>query len=305
MALNLLVLAAGLGTRLRPLTDRMPKPLVPIADSNGMKLQLDACGALELSHRFANAHHLSEQLLAWADSTHLFDKIFIEPEILGTGGPLWAVRDAGYGDELLVVNGDVYHNLDLEDFVVKSRASGSEIALLAHPNPAVNTLCVLDGKLAGIKGRFGAEEGQGTTFTGISWYSATALAKLQKGDFDIRKFWSMQMEQGCDIAVLEQEQQHFWIDMGSPAGYLQAVMTRLSRTGKRLYTDHPLPRQVGVEKASVHGHVRFLGTAFLNQCVLLGGTVDNPLVIADGAVLSNCIVGLDLEWRMDSCGFDG
>lgn len=298
MALNLLVLAAGLGTRLRPLSLALPKPLVPIADQNGLSLQLESLGQLEIKHRFANSHYKSEQIQKWALEQGTFDKVFVEDEILGTGGPLWAVYDAGYQDELLVVNGDVYHNMDLQSFVDQARSSGADVALLAHQSAQHNTLVLSGDSLVGIVGRFGAQEGERTTFTGISWYSPRALAKLRKEDADIRLFWQSQMELGLAPKVFEQSTEHFWIDVGSPQGYMDAVKQRLAVLGKKLYAEHTLPPQVGVALASVHGRVQFAGTAFLDEVVLVGGTGDEVLQIPDGAVLKNCVLGVNFRWNL-------
>lgn len=297
MALNLLALAAGMGTRLRPLTLRLPKPLVPIADSNGLELQLQSLGDLTIAHSFANAHYLADELVLWAQKTQKFDQIFVEPELLGTGGPLRAVYDQYPMDELLVVNGDVYHNMDLQDFVLQARASGAEIALLSHPNPRFNTLRVRDGHLVGLQGRFGEEEAECTTFTGISWYSPKALGRLIQGASDIRQLWQDEIAAGRAPKVIEQKQSHFWIDMGSPEGYLEAVLQRLTQMGKRLYSDAPVNPIVGVETASIHGQVEFEGTAFLSNVVIFGGVKGQALRIPDGAVLKNCVLAADFCWE--------
>ncbi|MBR2306350.1 MAG: NTP transferase domain-containing protein, partial [Fibrobacter sp.] len=134
--MNVLILAAGLGTRLRPLTNDVPKPLVPVVDASILDLQARKARAIGNVRLHANAHYLAEQVVA-AGETLGFEKVWVEqPEILGTAGPLHRIYAAGYRGGLLVMNGDAYCSFDLKKFVESavSRASlenGPQVALLA------------------------------------------------------------------------------------------------------------------------------------------------------------------------------
>ena len=198
--LNVLILAAGLGTRLRPLTSEIPKPLVRVYDKSILEIQMERAKSLGDVRLHANAHYLADQIVSEGERLG-FEKVWVEtPEILGTAGPLRRIYAAGYRGGLLIMNGDAYCNFDLGAFVRNARAAyeagkadGSnrcEAALLAVDFPKVNTFRVgADGCLAGVAGRFGSEEGRAATFSGISWYSDEALARIRDGEFDIREFW--------------------------------------------------------------------------------------------------------------------
>ncbi len=237
-SLNVLILAAGLGTRLRPLTNDVPKPLVPVVDASILDLQARKARAIGNVRLHANAHYLAEQVVV-AGETLGFEKVWVEqPEILGTAGPLHRIYAAGYRGGLLVMNGDAYCSFDLKAFVsnaqtLAAQPDGPQVALLAVDFPQVNTFRVgADGRLAGIAGRFGATEGTPATFSGVSWYSDAALSRIREGEFDIREFWKQEIARGCAPHVDMSQLNATWIDMGSPEGLMHAVEARLEELGR-------------------------------------------------------------------------
>lgn len=100
-----LLLAAGLGTRLRPLTDHMPKCLVPIGDRPLLAYWLDGllCDR-RIEHILINTHYMAAEVRAFVDTLPSRDRIDLvhEPELLGTGGTILANRRY-FGDRPLFV----------------------------------------------------------------------------------------------------------------------------------------------------------------------------------------------------------
>ena len=230
--LNVLILAAGLGTRLRPLTSEIPKPLVRVYDKSILEIQIERAKSLGDVRLHANAHYLADQIVSEGERLG-FEKVWVEtPEILGTAGPLRRIYAAGYRGGLLIMNGDAYCNFDLGAFVRNAR-NRCEVALLAVDFPKVNTFRVgADGCLAGVAGRFGADTGTAATFSGISWYSDEALARIRDGEFDIREFWKQEIAAGRAPFVDMSQLHATWIDMGSPEGLMAAVEARLAECGR-------------------------------------------------------------------------
>ena len=229
--LNVLILAAGLGTRLRPLTSEIPKPLVRVYDKSILEIQMERAKSLGDVRLHANAHYLADQIVSEGERLG-FEKVWVEtPEILGTAGPLRRIYAAGYRGGLLIMNGDAYCNFDLGAFVRNAR-NRCEVALLAVDFPKVNTFRVgADGCLAGVAGRFGADTGTAATFSGISWYSDEALSRIRDGEFDIREFWKQEIAAGRAPFVDMSQLHATWIDMGSPEGLMAAVEARLVECG--------------------------------------------------------------------------
>jgi MurNAc alpha-1-phosphate uridylyltransferase len=126
-----LVLAAGRGERLRPLTDRTPKPLLQVGATTLLDAALDRVGAVlpvRSSHVAVNAHWLADQIAA-----HVGGRAFVSverPEALGTAGAVGQLRDWLDGRDALITNGDVWYGdtLDVQAFV--SRWDGVRARLL-------------------------------------------------------------------------------------------------------------------------------------------------------------------------------
>ncbi len=229
--MNVLILAAGLGTRLRPLTFDMPKPLVPVVDASVLELQAQKARQLGEVVLHVNAHYLADQVEAEAARLG-FEKVWLEPEILGTAGPLSRIYRAGYRGGLLVMNGDAYCQFDLARFVEAAVSAGADFALLGVDFPKVNTLRVDSrGRLSGVLKNFGESEGEAVTFSGVSWYSDAALSRMDAAEFNIVNFWKSEVDAGRPPFVDMSQKDSLWIDMGSPEGLKRACDARREELG--------------------------------------------------------------------------
>ncbi|WP_290763043.1 sugar phosphate nucleotidyltransferase [Fibrobacter sp. UBA4297] len=277
--LNVLILAAGLGTRLRPLTSEIPKPLVRVYDKSILEIQMERAKSLGDIRLHANAHYLADQIVSEGERLG-FEKVWVEtPEILGTAGPLRRIYATGYRGGLLIMNGDAYCNFDLGAFVRNAR-NRCDVALLAVDFPKVNTFRVgADGRLAGVVGRFGATEGVPATFSGISWYSDEALARIRDGEFDIREFWKQEIAAGRAPFVDMSQLHATWIDMGSPEGLMAAVEARLQELGHD-------PNEAVVEPG-----VALPADVKVKHSVIFKGAEIQP-----GETIENEIRGKDFRW---------
>ena len=105
-----LVLAAGRGSRLRPLTDVTPKPLLEIGGRTLLDLALDRVGSVlrvDAQHVAVNAHWLADQVVA-----HVAGRVHVsveQPEVLGTAGAVGQLQDWLGGRDLLITNGDAFY----------------------------------------------------------------------------------------------------------------------------------------------------------------------------------------------------
>jgi MurNAc alpha-1-phosphate uridylyltransferase len=103
-----MVLAAGYGTRLKPLTDRVPKPLVPVAGRPMIEYALDKLQSYGVQEVVINVSHLKEQLLAYLSSRkNLKIKISWESEPLETGGGLKKAQSLLGDEPVFVINSDI------------------------------------------------------------------------------------------------------------------------------------------------------------------------------------------------------
>jgi NDP-sugar pyrophosphorylase family protein len=113
---NAVILAAGKGTRLKEITKAVPKPLLQIRGEAILAHQLKLCAAAGIKNVFINTHYLAEQIRAFAGDGNRFGvdiTYSYEPELLGTAGALGNFRTQLASDDILVLYGDNYVDLDL------------------------------------------------------------------------------------------------------------------------------------------------------------------------------------------------
>ena len=118
--MNALILAAGLGTRLKPLTDTMPKALVPVNGIPLLQLVVEKLKYFGFNNIVINVHHFSQQIIDFIESNDNFGvniKISDESEkLLDTGGAIKkAMNLLDNLDPLLVHNVDILHNINLRE----------------------------------------------------------------------------------------------------------------------------------------------------------------------------------------------
>ncbi|HEV7648326.1 MAG TPA: nucleotidyltransferase family protein [Actinophytocola sp.] len=150
------LLAAGLGTRLRPLTDRTPKCMLPIGGTPMLDIWLDALAAAGADEVLVNLHHLPDVVRAHVAARSGAPKVRLaeEPTLLGSAGTLLANRDFVAGEEMfLVAYADNLTDFDLRELVDAHRG-GNAIATLSlfhAPRPSeCGIVDVEDGRLVGF-----------------------------------------------------------------------------------------------------------------------------------------------------------
>lgn len=132
---KVVLLAGGLGTRLRPITDRVPKCLVPVAGRPLLDYWFDSFRAAGLRDVLINNHHLPKQLRAYIaekNATAMFRVTeFFEPELLGSAGTIHANRAfADDADNVLIVYADNLSSVDLAAMLQFHRAHGGPMTML-------------------------------------------------------------------------------------------------------------------------------------------------------------------------------
>jgi mannose-1-phosphate guanylyltransferase len=116
-----MVLAAGLGTRLRPLTFEIPKPMVPVIDRPVMAHIVDLCRGQGLDQLIANLHYFPDTIKDYFGDSIEYR---YEEELLGTAGGVRNVRDFFGDDPVLVISGDALTDIDLTKLVERHKSHG-------------------------------------------------------------------------------------------------------------------------------------------------------------------------------------
>ena len=128
------VLGAGLGTRLRPLTNRRPKPLIPIANRPLITWAFDHLIGCGVQRFVVNTHWCAERYAEFFPTGEWrgCPIQFIEetPEVLETGGGIWNARESLSGGPFIVYNGDILSDIPLQRAIEHHRAAANEVTLI-------------------------------------------------------------------------------------------------------------------------------------------------------------------------------
>jgi mannose-1-phosphate guanylyltransferase len=116
-----MVLAAGLGTRLRPLTFELPKPMVPVLDRPVMAHIVDLLDRHGYDEVIANLHYFPDTIRDYFGDRVTYRE---EPELLGTAGGVRNCADFLTDDTFLIISGDALTDIDLSAFVARHKAAG-------------------------------------------------------------------------------------------------------------------------------------------------------------------------------------
>lgn len=223
--LTAVILAGGLGTRLAPLTDDCPKPLLPLGDKPILSHILDHLRDHGI-HRFVfSVSYLSEMIVDYYDDgsrLNSFIEYVHEDKRLGTAGPLSLVPLESLSDPFLVMNGDVLNDLDVGALVETHLANKWDATMAVRSHTYTVPYGVVESRTDG-------------TFTGVSekpllnfqinggmyMLSKSALQVIPHNEFyDMPTLFEELPKHGLRGGIFAHQGQ--WIDIGSHAEYARA-----------------------------------------------------------------------------------
>ena len=225
-----MILAAGLGSRLRPLTNTIPKPLLPIAGTPLIVWNLLLLKRHGFHDVIINLHHLGPMIeQALGDGSKYGLRIYYshEPVILGTGGALKQAESNFSGEPVLVLNGDTLFELDLEALCAchQRRRAAATLVVRSDVDPARWGIVEVDAeeRLVRITGRGKTDAGETRPrmFAGIHILHPRLLRDVPKGKASsIIDAYVAAIQRG-DL-VTGYELTGYWSDVGTPERYAQA-----------------------------------------------------------------------------------
>ncbi len=310
-----LILAGGEGTRLRPLTEAIPKPVLPLAGRPHIAYVIDWVAAHGVDDVVVSCGHLAEGVReALAGMTGVRVSFVEEPEARGTAGAIRYAADelGGLAECFFVLNGDVLCDLDLGALAEQHRRSGARATIALHPvaDPGAYGL-VLHGP-----------GGEITEF--LEKPSAEAIARagsdeINAGAYLLERSVLERIPPGRAVSIEREvfpalvgdglygrRLEGHWIDIGTPERYLQANWDILERrlstvTGERIGPDGLLISP----GAEVHGEAAIAGPAMIADGVRVGagagvgpravlgagGEVGEGATVTGSVLLERCTVG--------------
>lgn len=290
-----MILAAGYGTRLRPITYTLPKPMVPLCNRPLIAWAVESFHAAGVRDLIVNLHHLPEAIETYLRATYTNVELSYEKEILGTGGAIRRVRPLLENEEaFFLVNGDT---VQFPRWSALRDALGDNIAALTlrHPpeNDRFTPVYFERGEVTG----FGKGRGEALMFAGSHLISTRVFDYLpEEEEFGIvDRVYQPLLEAGRE-SLGGTVDDGLWFDIGTPQRYAAASSALLEAMlrgelaptpGSRIEGDSLLhesargnaSRSIVGANSVVRGDVR--NSIVWDDCVV-DGTLDR-CIVAHGA----------------------
>jgi NDP-sugar pyrophosphorylase family protein len=235
-----MILAAGLGTRLRPLTDNRPKALVEVTGRTLLEITLSRLKTFGVGQVIINVHHFADMVVDYLKANNNFGmriEISREEMLLDTGGGLkkaawFFLENAAGGEEPFILhNVDVISTIDLGR-MVQFHTEHQALATLAVQERETSRYLLFDqhmqlcGRRAGREGVpelvRGCERAEALGFSGVHMISSRLLSMMtEDGAFPIIPTYLRLAAQGDNILGFRADE-YYWLDLGRPENVARA-----------------------------------------------------------------------------------
>lgn len=220
------LLAAGFGTRLRPLTDRIPKCLIPINGRPLLDIWLHQLSDAGVSSFFINTHYLADQVEAYVAASPFHDRVTLlhEPELKGTLGTLQGIIPLLTGD-FLVAHADNLCTCSWADFMEahRHRPENCLMTMMTFETDAPSTCGIveMDQKGCVLKMHEKVSEPPGTTANAAVYLMSREIADVLPSDVPAPDI-SHHLIPRLQGAIYAWPCDGYMRDIGNPASYLKA-----------------------------------------------------------------------------------
>src|SRR3954469_4318806 len=217
------ILAGGLGTRLRPYTTIIPKPLVPVGDRPILEHIIRRLGAAGVRKVDLCVSHLGELIQLYFSQAAVLPEIELdfhwEDEPLGTAGALTIVPDLD--DTFIAMNGDILTSLDYGELVAFHREQGATLTIATHRKQVDIDLGVIETNGSGVVGYREKPSLHYEVSMGIYVYEPRALEFLPQGVCQFPDLVLRLLEAGEPVAAFKTDAD--WYDIGTIGEYERAI----------------------------------------------------------------------------------
>jgi len=295
--MNAMLLTAGLGRRMLPLTLTLPKPAIPLL-GRPLALQiLEQLAENGVERAVLNLHHLPQQIRRLIDEVEsgLLPKIRFteEKEILGTSGGIGnaagLLRGAG---PILIRNSDFLADIDLSALLECHRRSGMQATLVLAPHRPGYSTVAADGE--GRVTSIGGKPEAGYLFTGCHMIDESILERIPAGRPSdiVRDVYLDLIEEGSLVAYIHEG---FWWEFGTPELYLEGSLALIDLEEERreqIARCDPV-KKIGSALAAIGEGVQLHTTARLQGRVALGArsSLDDSTFIEESILMPGAMVG--------------
>ena len=293
-SLPCLVLTAGLGTRLRPLTDILAKPALPVSGRPLVARILQTLATQGVTDAVLNLSHLPHTVTACVGDGSEFGlrvRYSWEQPVLGSaGGPRHALPllDA---PRFIIVNGDTLTNVAVQAVVAAHKASGAAVTMALVPHPAPGRYGGVrvsdDGRVQSFTARTGAHEGDVWHYIGVQVVERSVFADLPDNEpaESVGGIYKDLVQRGL-VAAYRSES--VFRDIGRPEDYIETTLAVArdegNATGVVIESGADVDPAATLDRVIVWGGSQIAAGARLTNCVVAGAHVSAGTV-ADGLCL--------------------
>ena len=223
-----ILLAAGCGTRLKPLTDNIPKCLVPIKGRPLLEIWLKRLTEAGVGPLLVNTHYLAEQVEAYIESSPYRDRVTLvhEPELLGTAGTLIANLDFFHGEDGLLIHADNYCLADFRAFMQahKQRPRGCVMTMMTFRTDTPSSCGIVELDEHGVLVDFHEKVASppGNLANGAVYILSAELLDRMGKDLHAVKDFSTEVLHRFIGRIYTYETGEIFMDIGTPESYARA-----------------------------------------------------------------------------------
>lgn len=223
-----ILLSAGYGTRLRPLTNIVPKCLIPIKGKPLLEIWFDRLSQANVKSFLVNTHYLANQVNKFVETSPYSSQVSLvhEPELLGTAGTLRANLDFFQGRDGLLIHADNYCLADFKEFIAAHQKRPPEALLtlmtFRTSNPSSCGIVELDDR--GVVTNFHEKIANppGNLASGAVYLLSSKFIEIFQKDFKTQNDFSTEVIPHLMSKIYTYETSKPFIDIGTPKTYLQA-----------------------------------------------------------------------------------
>lgn len=298
-----ILLAAGSGTRLRPLTHLRPKPLFPVYTVPLLGIIINQLRETGIRDIVINTHHLSQKVDSYIQEHTPSDTTITlshEPELLGTGGAIKKVEAFWNDQPFMVINGDIIHTIDLNAAYHYHSKSENTATLILHHYPRYNQVEIdQEGTIVGIREKKVKHTSLSTrqlAFTGIHIISPRFLREIPHNCYvDIISLYLTLISRGMKIGGYQVED-HYWRDIGTLEDYHRIHQDIYQ---KKVKLNYPLSETAS---SSVGNNSVFEGyvcigknTTVGRNCKIKDSILWDGVEIQDNLTVEECLIGDEVK----------
>ena len=277
------LLGAGLGTRLQPLTETLPKPLIPFANRPLITHALDHCLQAGITDFAINTHHLHETWDRFFPNGKYRGAnltFFHEPELLETGGGIKNIADWIKGDPVLVYNGDIITDLSIDRLMTGHMASNNTATLAVRDHGPDLRITAEGHRVTDVRGLIHQQQGT-HQFTGIYVIDPEILDLIPPNEkiSIIPAFVELIKQE--ELGAYHVKGHPKWLDLGTREAYLEASLAITPKVSKEAH----ISDTANIQNSWVAQNVTVESGAIIKDSILWPGTH-----VLQDAELTNCIV---------------